>query len=133
MAKRAKDEPMSRSPFWKPALVGDSVEGVYSGFQTGQVKNRQTLSMKLARSNGDALVTVSYMIEATIKPVLKKLIKGKTRVKFEYLGKGGRARLYNVWFDGKLLPAQSGFPVASDSEVEAFFNREREEVPKGRK
>lgn len=108
------------SPFWKPSKKGDSITGIFEGFETTQ----KSICMNLSGN----LVAMSTVLVAFFKPVFKKLRAGKTEITITFAGMtekkyagGNKARLYEVSMDGTELKQSFEGKKTSEKELTKLF------------
>lgn len=109
----------TNSPFWKPAKVGDKLEGKFVEFQ-----ETSTGSGAMKLSTG--LVGLSTVLKSLLRPVARKMKAGDpVRIVFTGTTKGQRgkpARLFDVWVKGKKLEGM--FAPADRSAIDRMFQPE---------
>lgn len=122
MAKKQGKE-TKVSPFWKPKEPGDKIAGVFVCFQPTKMPDGDT-GMAIELDN-HKLVPVSWVVKHTLREMKaneKRSLKKGDKLLFEYVGKGGRAKIVEITLNGKLLPRPSAFSPAAESEVNAFLD-----------
>ncbi len=110
------------SPFWKPSVAGDVIEGLYAGMQTTQAPGKDKkkgVAIVLLLKNGTKLVPASHEIHSTLDDRVSSFKVGKTRLRFVYLStektnSGFRVKKFDCYVDGKLIPAKGAFQTATE-------------------
>jgi hypothetical protein len=119
------------SPFWKPKEVDESIEGIFASYQPTKTPDGDA-GLAIALESGK-LIPVGYSVGHSIRENKLKLKVGQ-KLRFVYLGKGGRSKVIQMYVDGKEIPIPSAFAPATDEEVAAYLEHLEEKTSlKGKK
>jgi hypothetical protein len=95
------------SVFWKPETIGESVEGVFNGYEQTDKSNVIAI---IDKKGSNHLVSISKVVlsflkhkDGSGKELAKRLRAGKDQIKILLIGKktvkrwGKEARIYRMW------------------------------------
>jgi hypothetical protein len=118
-AKKAPKAQRAPSPFWSPKAIGDGIKGKFQKFQN-TVLPKGGKGMAVVLDVG--LVGLGYCLKGQFSQVAPKAKVGD-KVEIVYVGKGGRAMIYTLKYNGKDIPQLSGFQPATKDEIKEFFSK----------
>jgi hypothetical protein len=115
-------EPKKESPFWKPEKVGEVMEGKFLQFQETKIveRGKTKLSAAIVLDNGVLVPLYWSIVHSEFRDVAPTLKPG-TKLKFEYMGKGGRSKTVRCFVAGKEMKISGGFDVIPAKKISSFF------------
>lgn len=120
------------SGFWKPTEINQFVEGLFNGFSEGEITRgkgkKATVDHPVSILIGGVAVTLTTVLKGFFKPVFKKLVLNKSKIKVQYIGvteklySGKPARLFRVWLNDEEIHSTISGKELQAKELEDFFN-----------
>lgn len=123
--KKRVQKTEAQGAFWKPAKIGDKIEGTFSHFEAGMADNPNPV---LVFTSGKKL-GLSYDLRDKISSVWSRLKAGKSKLSVTFTGtvpvkkRKTEMKLFAVRLDGKELVSSSGFVHLKPSELKDYFSR----------
>lgn len=101
------------SPFFNFPKIGDSISGVFAGFE--ETQNGYALNIKNASVKGKHLVGIGTVLKGIVKANVK-LFKVGTKIRIDHTGttkgrKGKPAKLYDVFLNNKQITGSFNKPA----------------------